>query len=116
MAILSYRDLDVWNTAMDIAEMCYEVTRVFPADERFGLTAQIRRAAVSVASSVAEGHGSRLRERYEYHLAIARGSLMELETQVLLAERLGYVGDAAPLLGLCERTSRMLSALRRRLE
>jgi len=116
MAILSYRDLDVWQLAMDVAALPYSSTRAFPHDERFGLTAQMRRAAVSVASNIAEGHGARLPKRYAYHLAIARGSLSELETQTILAERLGYLDDATPLLGPCDRVSRMLSALRRRLE
>lgn len=86
----SYRDLDVWRLAMEIAQDIYRHTANFPSEERFGLTAQIRRAAVSLPSNIVEGYctgGTRLWLR---HLAIACGSLGEVETQLILAQKLGF--------------------------
>ena len=93
--IKSYKDLDAWQAAMAVAEECYHTTKAFPQSERYGLTAQMRRAAVSVASNVAEGH-QRTRAGYVNYLQIALGSLAELETQLELALRLKFLGaDAA---------------------
>jgi four helix bundle protein len=115
MAIRSYRDLSVWQKSMDLAEACYLVTRDFPSMERFGLISQVRRAAVSIPSNIAEGHGTTLAKKFAYHLAMARGSLMELETQILLAERLGYVKRSnSALWELTDEVSRMLVSLRRK--
>ena len=81
---------------MDLAEACYRLTANFPKDETFGLTSQLRRASVSVPANIAEGYGRDSRGSYTQFLKIAQGSLKELETHVLLAERLGLVGvDAA---------------------
>jgi four helix bundle protein len=91
MAIRSFHDLLAWQRAIDLAVLCYDLTRNFPQDERYGLTAQIRRAAVSVPSNIAEGNASLMRGRYLSHLSISRGSLGELETQFVLAERLRYL-------------------------
>jgi four helix bundle protein len=115
MRIESYADLGVWQKGMDLAELCYVMTRSFPSDERFALTAQIRRAAVSIPANVAEGHGSLLSGRYAYHVAIARGSVKELETHVLLAQRLGYLTLADEFFRLTSEISRMLVTLRKRL-
>jgi len=82
----SFKQLEVWQQAVDLATAIYQLTRRFPVSEQFGLTAQMRRAAVSVASNIAEGH-RRTRPAYINHLQIALGSLAELETQVILAER-----------------------------
>jgi len=89
-AIKSFRDLDAWQVAMATAEQCYRVTQAFPAAEQYGLTAQMRRAAVSVASNIAEGH-QRTRAGYVNDVQIALGSLAELETQLELALRLKFV-------------------------
>jgi four helix bundle protein len=116
MPIKNYRDLTVWQKAMDLAEISHRMTEKFPASERFGLIAQMRRAAISIPSNIAEGHGCGLTRRYIYHIAIAKGSLMELETQVLLAQRFGYADERLDaFLSLVEEVSRMLSTLRRRL-
>src|SRR5262245_28142903 len=84
------KDLVAWQVAMDLAETVYKSTRAFPADERFGLRLQLRRAAVSVASNIAEGHGRINRRDYARFVLIARGSLKETETQILLSLRLGF--------------------------
>ena len=76
----SYRDLEVWKRALLLIADLYRVTRLLPSEERFGLTAQMRRAAVSVTSNIAEGYGRATRGEYLNHLSIARGSLYELES------------------------------------
>lgn len=92
--IVSYRDLTVWQRAMDLADVAYELTKSFPKDERFGLTSQVQRSAVSIPSNIAEGHGRDHLGEYLHHLSIANGSLMELETQLTIAARRNYVGNA----------------------
>jgi four helix bundle protein len=91
MSIRNYRDLLAWQKAMDFAEEVYRVTRLFPKEEMYGLTAQMRRACVSIPSNVAEGQGRRSDGAFAQHLSIAHGSLRELETQLLLAGRFGYL-------------------------
>ena len=81
--ITSFKDLEAWQASMEVAESCYRLTKRFPSSEQYGLTAQMRRAAVSVASNVAEGH-RRTRPGFVHHLQIALGSLAELETQLEL--------------------------------
>ena len=113
----SYRELTVWVRAMELAEAVYRVSASFPADERYGLTQQIRRAAVSVPANIAEGHERRSRADYRRFVAIACGSVAEVETQVELARRLGY-GVAAELTAVerfCDETTRMLRAIERTL-
>ena len=87
--IRSYRDLKVWQQAMDLAEVCYRLTRGFPKDELYGMVSQIRRAAASVPANIAEGHGRNSRGEYIQFLRVAQGSLKELETHLLLAQRVG---------------------------
>ena len=96
MPVRSFRELVVWQKAMDLAETIYSVTGTWPRVEIYGLTSQIRRAAVSVPSNIAEGQGRMTRGEFVQYLGIAYGSLMEVETQMLLALRLGYAapGDA----------------------
>lgn len=84
----SFRDLIAWQKAMDLVEEVYAVTRSFPAEERYGLTAQLRRCAVSIPSNIAEGHGRLTTRDLQHFLAQARGSLLELQTQLMLAVRL----------------------------
>jgi four helix bundle protein len=115
--VRSYRDLEVWRRSMDVVERCYRLTKVFPSEERFALSSQIQRAAVSVPSNIAEGHERQSTRSYVYHLNVARGSIAELETQIEIAARLGYV---EPRL-ICELTqelrdmSRMVAAIIRKL-
>ena len=118
MAIKSYRDLDVWQQAMKLAEVCYKETDAFPARETYGMANQIRRAAVSIPSNIAEGNSRRTRQAYLNHLSIALGSQSELETQVELSRRLNLFSEksAQDILGLAEVVGRMLHSLIRSLE
>ena len=90
----SYRDLIAWQKAMDLVQELYRATARFPDEERFGLVSQARRAAVSIPSTIAEGHGRRSTGELLHHLSIARGSLCELETQILIAGRLSYLPES----------------------
>lgn len=114
----SYRDLEVWKLTMDLASQAIEVTRAFPSDERFGLASQLRRSAVSVPSNIAEGWGRGNTGDYIRFLRISNGSLKELETQILLSQRAGYMTDelATGMLAICDRAGRMLRGLIRSLE
>ena len=89
----SYDELRVWQRAMDLAAHVYELTRAFPQSEVFGITSQLRRSAVSVPSNIAEGHGRGSPQDFLRFLAIARGSLSELETQLKLAFSIGYLAS-----------------------
>ena len=91
-AITSYRDLIAWQRAMDLAELVFHITSTFPASERFGLSAQMRKAAVSIPSNISEGHRHR-DAGYIHHVVIALGSHAELETQALLGHRLTFISD-----------------------
>jgi four helix bundle protein len=91
MAVRSYQELIVWQRAMELAEAVYACTKCFPKEEIYGLTSQVRRAVVSVASNIAEGQGRGIGAEFRHHLRISQGSLQEVETQMLLAQRLGYV-------------------------
>jgi four helix bundle protein len=95
MAVQDYRDLIVWQKAMDLVEIVYKLTRVFPREEQYALTGQIRKAAISIPSNIAEGQGRRTTAEFLRFLSIANGSLREVETQVLIAERLGYASEEA---------------------
>ncbi len=89
--ITTYRDLLVWQEAMNLCELVYELTHRFPDRELYGLTSQLRRASVSIPSNIAEGHGRRGSKELSHHLSIAKGSLCELETQILLSVRLHFL-------------------------
>jgi len=89
--IISFRDLQCWQKALDLAELVYAITEKYPRHERFGLSSHTRKTAVSVPSNIAEGRGRFGLEGFLYHLSVANGSLGELETQLLISERLGYL-------------------------
>ncbi|MER9877875.1 four helix bundle protein [Mesorhizobium sp. M0118] len=93
--IASYRDLIVWQQAMDLTVAIYQVTRTWPKDEIYGLTGQVRRAATSVPANIAEGYGRESRASYQQFLRIAQGSLKELETHLLIAQRVGITSREA---------------------
>ena len=118
MALQNYQDLGVWQKAMQLAEDCYTVTRRFPKEELFGLTSQIRRAAVSVPANIAEGQGRQYTKEFLNHLSIARGSLKELETHLILGQRVGLLEPSAlkQLLAQADEISRMMSGLRKALQ
>jgi four helix bundle protein len=118
MGIQSYKELEVWGLAMDLAEECYQVTKGYPKEELFGMTSQIRRAAASIPANIAEGQGREHTKEFFHHLSVARGSLMELETHLMLSQRVRLLDQAkaTPLLAQTERISRMLTGLRKALE
>ena len=115
--IRSYRDLKVWKTGMNLVLESYRLTARFPRNETFGLTSQIRRAAVSIPANIAEGHGRLHRGDYLRSLSVAIGSVQELETEVTLARHLGYItaGEVLLITQLADEVGRMLFALTRRL-
>jgi four helix bundle protein len=113
MKIRTYRDLTVWQKSMDLVVACYQASEAFPNEEIYGLTAQLRRAAVSVPSNIAEGKGRRGNNEFANFLSIASGSLAELITQIEIARRLDYLSDevTAALHERAEEVSKMLSGL-----
>jgi four helix bundle protein len=118
MAIESYKDLDVWQMALGLAEECYLLTARFPKDEMYGMSAQVRRAAVSIPANIAEGYGRDQTGSFLQFLRIAQGSARDLETHLILTERIRLAEEQAvvPLLESCERISKMLRSLIRSLE
>ena len=116
--IKSYKDLDVWQLAMSLAEHCYRVTKDFPRDEIYGMTAQIRRASASIAANIAEGYGRDQTGGFIQFLRISQGSARELETHLILAGRVDLLRSdvLSGLLDECERISKMLRSLIRSLE
>jgi four helix bundle protein len=114
--IQNYRDLIVWQRAMTLAVEVHRLTKVFPREERFGLTSQVRRAALSVPSNIAEGHARQGKE-FRHFLSIARGSLAEVETQLMFAVAVGYVASEgiAHAMSLADEVKRMAAALTRKL-
>lgn len=116
--VLSYKDLIVWQKGMDLAELVYQFTAKYPKEESYSLTNQMRRAAVSIVSNIAEGKGRESKQEYLHFLAISQGSLTELETQILLSIRLRYLSetDAQTQLSLCDEIGRMLNTMRTKLK
>ena len=90
---MDHKDLDVWKKSMDLVVLIYDLTSKFPSDERFGLTSQMRRAAVSIPSNIAEGAARKSNKEFLQFLSIALGSLSELETQYILSKRLHFITD-----------------------
>lgn len=113
MGAQSFEDLIVWPKAMDLVEAIYRSTASLPADERFGLTQQLRRAAVSISSNIAEGQGRSTPIDFLRFLFIARGSLNEVRTQLLIAVRLRFLAELAvsQLMAQCDEVKRLLSGL-----
>jgi four helix bundle protein len=109
----SFRNLNVWQRAMDLVEEIYKATMVFPRDERFGLTAQIRRAAVSIPSNIGEGKRRKREPAFLHHLDIALGSQGEVEVQLEIAKRVGFLSDSdyRRLDALTGEVGRMLNGL-----
>ncbi|MGO7909341.1 four helix bundle protein [Rhizobium leguminosarum] len=111
--ITSYRDLKVWQFAIELSVVCYEVTRTFPREEIYGLTSQIRRSSASVAANIAEGYGRENQGSFAQFLKIAQGSLKELETHLIIAGRIGFLQASAldELLDRCDEIGKMLGSL-----
>lgn len=117
MALNGYRDLEVWKASMDLALNIYEITKKFPKHEIYGLGSQMQRAAVSVPANISEGCGRYSTKEFIRFLDIANGSLVELETYILLAEQLSYIKNEESLILLDQssRIGRMVLSLRRSL-
>jgi four helix bundle protein len=109
--VRTFRDLIAWQKGIDLAVLVYRDTAAMPRDERFGLTMQMRRSAVSVPSNIAEGHGRQSRSDYLRFLRVARGSLSELATQIELAESLDMLPVNGPRRDLTQETDRVLQGL-----
>ena len=107
---MSYREQFIWRKAVDLSVQCYQVTQHFPRTEVYGLTSQIRRSSVSVASNIAEGYGRKTKKEYIQFLHIALGSLRELDTQLIIAKRVNIV-DLKRIEPLLNNTDRMQGIL-----
>lgn len=107
-AINSYRDLLVWQAAIELAVDCYSVTKAFPSAEMYGMTSQIRRSASSIAANIAEGYGRENTGSFAQYLRIAQGSLKELETHLILSDRIGIAqkNDVTRLLGQADEAGK----------
>jgi four helix bundle protein len=116
--VRSYRDLIVWQKSVDLVVCVYNNTRAFPREEIYGLTSQLRRAAVSVPSNIAEGHSRNSTGEFKQFLGHSKGSLSEMETQIVIAEKLSYISTEVTktLLAKTSEISRMLNGLSAKLE
>jgi len=112
--MFGFEKLDVWQKSIDFADLVYKVTRAFPDDERFGLTSQMRRAAVSISSNIAEGSSRFSKTDFARFVEIATGSVFEVVSQSFIARREGFINerDFRTLYGAAEEQGRMLSGLR----
>jgi four helix bundle protein len=117
VTVKQYQDLIAWQKAMDLVEEVYKITKQFPREELYGLVSQLQRAAVSIPSNIAEGQSRGSREFVRY-LSVSHGSLSEVETQVLIAARLGYVKQEAlaRFHELAKETGRLIQGLRNSIE
>lgn len=113
MAVLSFRDLVAWQRAMDLVVEVYRLTRQFPREEIYGLTAQLRRATISIPSNIAEGQGRGVGQDFARFLRVALGSLQEVQTQLMIAERLEYVGqeELRVVMALADEVARISKGL-----
>lgn len=118
MSVKRYSDLIAWQKAMDLVEEIYKITKAFPKEETYGLTSQLRRAAVSVPSNIAEGHSRTGGREFSHRLSIGHGSLSEVETQIEIAKRLGYLTEEQQRrsLELAAETGRIINGLMNSLE
>lgn len=116
--ITDFKDLRIWQKGMDIAEQCYFLTKLFPRDELYGMVQQIRRSAVSIPANIAEGYGRRSTGDYIRFLNIAQGSINELETHLLLSQRVGLSTnkDTVSIIYLIREESRMIITLIKKLK
>jgi len=113
MAVSNYQNLSVWQKAMDLAIMIYSLVRKLPKEELYSLSNQLRRAAVSIPSNIAEGNGRQTAGEFQQFLRIAKGSAAELETQLLICEKIGYLArtDINPAMELLTEISKMITVL-----
>jgi four helix bundle protein len=113
----SYKDLIVWQKSIDLAKIVYRLTAKFPAEEKFGIVAQMRRASISIPSNIAEGQARHTTGEFVQFISHSEGSVAELDTQLILSVELKFCEStaAAPCVELADEVRRMLNALRRRL-
>lgn len=109
MKAKNFKELIVWQKAMELVTLEYQVTKQFPKEELYGLTSQIRRSAVSIPSNIAEGQARQSTKEFLNFISISQGSRAELETQVMIAERLGYIKEETvnPLMNLIEEVTKL---------
>ena len=115
--IRSFRDLRVWQKGIELVKEVYKISKSFPKDEQYGITAQIRRSSISIPSNIAEGHRRRYIREYKQFINIALGSCGELETQIVIARELNYIDKIKEglLMGLIDNICRMLVSLAKKL-
>jgi len=106
-----FEKLIVWQKAVELVELVYGQTKSFPSDERYALTDQLHRAVVSIPSNIAEGNGRSSNKDYAHFIAMARGSLYEVMTQLFIAKRLGYMNETPVIDQLAEEIGRMLGSM-----
>ena len=112
----SYKDLVVWQKAIDLTIEIYSLTNLFPKEEMYGLVSQIRRSAVSIPSNIAEGQARKYHQQFSHFLSIAQGSLAELETQIIIAMKLGYIaGEKKDLFDMMHSIGKMITRLKQNL-
>jgi four helix bundle protein len=113
MHVNSYQDLKVWQDGMQLAQECYQLTREFPKEELFGIISQIRRASAAIPANIAEGWGRQGTREYIQFLRVAQGSLKELETHLILSQRVGLTPQerVVPLLDRCSELGKMIHSL-----
>jgi len=113
MTVKNYTELIVWQKAMDLTVMVYKITKILPKEEIYSLTNQMRRAAVSVPSNIAEGQARNSTKEFIHFLGIAQGSIAELETQLLVCNKIGYLSDSDIMdpMSLAKETVKMLNGL-----
>ncbi len=115
--VRSFKELIVWQKAMDLTVACYEMTRQFPRQETFALSNQMQRSAVSIPANIAEGQARQHTGEFKHFLSIAAGSLAETETHIIIAIRLGYVAEqnSETILALCAEVGKLLTGLQKAL-
>jgi len=113
MKIQSYKELLVWEKSIALVEKIYKITTKLPSSEQWGLCSQMRRASISIPSNIAEGFGRQATGEYRHHLSYSRGSALELETQLIIAEKLGFItfDESKQILNEIDQISRMLATL-----
>ena len=113
----NFRELKVWQRAIDLATLIYSLTKSFPESEKYGLTSQLQRAAISVSSNIAEGSGRQTKPDFKHFLSIALGSLYEIESQLAVSQKLNYISEEAVNTAISEVTEiqKMIYSLRSKL-
>lgn len=111
MKLNSYRDLIVWQKAMELVKETYSIISVLPKEEKYALADQMRRCVISIPSNIAEGYERNSSKEYTHFLSIAQGSKAELITQLEICKMLGYVEDVSPIIALCDEIGKMINSI-----